>query len=124
MGARSNPVRSARRKAELQERLGSEHPFCSYCGYSVAAALIRVRRKPFDKHHHEGKNHDSDPTILVCRNCHGLRHEELLDAGVELGATADPIKRVAMMLRAEAVHFEALAQTKRKQADLLEQQRS
>jgi len=48
-------------------------------------------------------------------------HDELLrDAEVDLKLEPDPVKRVAMMLRAEAVHFEMLASSKRRQAALLE----
>jgi hypothetical protein len=45
----------------------------------------------------------------------------LSDAGVDLRMESDPIKRVATMLRAEAVHFEMFANSKRKQAALLEE---
>lgn len=49
-------------------------------------------------------------------------HDELLDnAEVDLKPEPDPIKRVATMLRAEAVHFEMLASSKRRQAALLEE---
>jgi hypothetical protein len=120
MDAASNPVRSARRKAELREKLGDEHPVCFYCGYAEPVALRRVRRKVFEEHHPVGRNHDPNLTISVCRNCHALRHEGLLDAGVDLEAISDPKKRVAMMLRAEAIHHEAFARTKREQADLLD----
>jgi hypothetical protein len=124
MGLASNPARSARRKVELCEKLGSEHPICFYCGYAVPVALRRVCRKCFEEHHPEGCNHDPDSTILVCRNCHVLLHELLLDAGVNLKTISDPIGRVAAMLRAEAVHFEAMARTKRMQAEWLEKERS
>jgi hypothetical protein len=120
MGAASNPVRSARRKTELHDKLGSEHPVCFYCGYAEPVALLRVSRKVLDEHHLVGRNHDPNLTIIVCRNCHALRHEGLFDAGVELEVIADPVKRVAMMLRAEAVHLEAWAHSKREQANLLD----
>jgi hypothetical protein len=44
----------------------------------------------------------------------------LADAEVDLRPQSDPVERVAAMLRAEAVHFEMLADTKRRQATLLE----
>jgi len=50
-------------------------------------------------------------------------HELLSNAGVELQPVSDPIMRVATMLRAEAVHFEMLASSKRKQAALLEERK-
>jgi len=115
-----NPARAARRKTELHERLGSERPVCIYCGYAEPLALRRVSRKFLVDHHLLGRNHDPDSTAFVCRNCHALAHEKLLDAGVDLQPEPDPVKRVATMLRAEAVHFEMLASTKRQQAALLE----
>lgn len=115
-----NPVRAARRKAELREKLGSEQPVCFYCGYTEPVALRQVNRKSFVDHHELGRNHDPDSTILVCLNCHALAHEKLLDAEVDLEPERDPVERVATMLRAEAVHFEMLADTKRLQAELLE----
>jgi len=120
MGAAPNPVRSARRKTELREKLGSERPVCFYCGFAEPVALRRLSRKFLEKHHLVGRNHDPELTIFVCRNCHALMHERLLDSAVDLESTADPVGRVAMMLRAEAVHFEALARTKRNQAESLE----
>jgi hypothetical protein len=53
-------------------------------------------------------------------NCHAVSHETLDDVGVELQELRDPVERVAAMLRAEAVHFEMLANSKRRQAALLE----
>ena len=50
-------------------------------------------------------------------------HNEILpNAGVDLELESDPIKRVATMLRAEAVHLEMLARSKRRQATLLERE--
>src|SRR5215831_11620366 len=116
-----NPVRSARRKTELRERLGAERPACIYCGHAELAALRRLPRRHLREHHVLGRNHDPDLTAFVCLNCNALVHDELLhDAEVDLKPEPDPIKRVATMLRAEAVHFEMLASSKRRQAALLE----
>jgi|SRR6185437_15035928 len=120
MGLASNPARSARRRIELREKLGCEHPECFYCGFAEPAALRRVSRKFYEKHHPEGRNHDSDSIFFICRNCHVLLHERLADVGVNLKAISDPILRVVSMLRAEAVHFETVARTKRMQAEWLE----
>ena len=124
MGVASNPVRAARRKAELQERLGSDNPVCLYCGCVEPVALRRVSRKFLDDHHLEGRNHDPNLTMFLCRNCHALAHEDLLGCAVDLRTMSDPVKRVATMLRAEAVHLERWARTKREQADLLERGKS
>ena len=120
-----NPARAARRKTELLQRLGAERPVCIYCGYAEPVALRRVSRKYLRKHHVLGRNHDPDLTVFVCLNCHALVHDEMLpEAEVELRRESDPIKRVATMLRAEAVHFEMLASSKRRQAALLERRNS
>ena len=115
-----NPARAARRNTELRERLGSEEPVCFYCGFAKPVALRRLCRKCFIKHHPLGRKHDPNLVVLVCLNCHALLHERLPDAEVDLQHEHDPGKRVATMLRAEAVHCEMLANTKRQQAALLE----
>jgi hypothetical protein len=120
-GPARNPVRAARRKTEVCQRLGAERPACIYCGHTELAALRRVSGNCLRKHHVLGRNHDPDLTVFACLNCHALVHDEMLpDAEVDLKRESDPIKRVAMMLRAEAVHFEMLAGSKRRQAALLE----
>ena len=119
-----NPVRAARRETEVREKLGAERPACIYCGHPELAALRRVSRKYLRAHHVLGRNHDPDLTVLVCLNCHALVHDEMLpDADVDLERESDPIKRVATMLRAEAVHLEMLAESKRRQAVLLEERK-
>jgi len=115
-----NPARAARRKAELRERLGAERPVCAYCAFEEPVTLRRVSRKLLSEHHVFGRNHDPDSVLFVCLNCHAVMHESLCNAGVELEPVSDPVKRVATMLRAEAVHLEMLASSKRKQAALLE----
>jgi hypothetical protein len=124
MRAASNLVRLARRQTEHHERLGSEHAICFYCGFPEPVALRRASRRFLEEHHLVGRNHDPNLTIFVCRNCHAIAHEKLLDEGVDLGSTVSPAKRVAMMLRAEAVHYELLARTRREQAALLENEKS
>lgn len=116
-----NPARAARRETEVREKLGADRPACIYCGYAEVVALRRVSRRHLREHHVLGRNHDLDLTVFVCLNCHALVHDEMLpNAGVDLELQSDPIKRVAMMLRAEAVHLEMLARSKRRQAALLE----
>ena len=123
MGPSQNPARAARRKTELCERLGTERPTCIYCGYSEPVALRRISRKLLPEHHILGRNHDPNLVAFTCLNCHAFAHELLSNAEVELEPVPDPIKRVAAMLRAEAVHLEMLANSKRKQAALLEERK-
>ena len=120
MAVPQNPARAARRARELRDKLESEQPVCLYCGFAEIAVLRRVSRRLLENHHLFGKNHDPNLTVPVCPNCHALQHERLLDASVDLRPEANPVKRVIMMLRAEAVHLETLADTKRRQAALLE----
>src|SRR5215470_19987509 len=115
-----NPARAARRKAELREGLGAERPTCAYCGCEEPVALRRISRKLLSEHHVFGQNHDPDSVVFACLNCHAVTHESSSDAGVELRPIPDPVMRVATMLRAEAVHLEMLARSKRKQAAVLE----
>lgn len=115
-----NPARAARRETELRERLGAERPACIYCGYMELVALRRTPRRLLPLHHVFGRNHDPDLVAFVCLNCHAVMHESLSDAEVQMQSVSDPVMRVAAMLRAEAVHFEMLANTKRRQANLLE----
>lgn len=116
-----SPARAARRETEMCKRLGAERPACIYCGHGELVTLRRVSRKYLREHHVLGRNHDPDLTVFVCLNCHALVHDEMLpDAEVDLERESDPIKRVATMLRAEAVHFEMLASSKRRQAALLD----
>lgn len=115
-----NPARAARRKIELRERLGVERPTCIYCGYGELVALRRVTHKVISEHHVFGRNHDPDLVVFACLNCHAVMHELLSDAAVELQPDHDAVERVAKMLLAEAVHFEMLANSKRRQAALLE----
>jgi len=120
MRASLNPARAARRSTELREKLGSEYPVCIYCGCAEPVALRPVSRKFLRDHHLFGRNHDPHSTVFVCQNCHAMAHEKLLDAEVDLQSERDPVKRLATILRAEAVHFEMLASAKRLQAELLE----
>ena len=122
MAVSQNPARAARRTRELRDKLESEQPVCFYCGYAEIVALRRIPRKLFEDHHLFGRNHDPSLTVIVCLNCHVVQHEKLLDVGVDLRSEANPIRRVATMIRAESVHLEALARAKRRQAALLETQ--
>jgi hypothetical protein len=120
LGLSYNPARAARRETELREKLGTEKAACFYCGYSNPVALRRVSQKSLPEHHVLGRNHDPDLVVIICLNCHAGAHELLANEVVELEPVTNVVKRVATMLRAEAVHLEMLAESKRKQAALLE----
>jgi hypothetical protein len=82
-----------------------------------------MSRKFLPEHHVCGRNHDPNLVVFACLNCHAVMHELMSDAEVELQPESDPVLRVATMLRAEAVHFEMLAHSKRRQARLLEEEK-
>jgi hypothetical protein len=120
MGLPHNPTRAARRKTELHDKLGCERPRCMYCCCAEPVVLRPVTRKFLVDHHLLGRNHDPDSKLFLCQNCHALAHENLLNAGVDLEPESNPIKRVAEMVRAEAVHHEMMAAAKWRQVALLE----
>jgi len=125
----NDPIRTAGRETRRLERLGSGPLVCILCGYTDPVALIPVSkawlqehgvpRSLLEDHPFYGENHDPEATVLICRNCHAVVHEGLLQAGVSLLPEPDPVARVALMLDAEAVFFEALAAAKRRSAKIL-----
>jgi hypothetical protein len=102
------PIRTARRKVRQDER--------ERRGLAATPCLLCMQ-----KHHVVGQNHDSQLTAPLCEMHHREIHEHMLRAGVSLRYEYDPIKRVAMMLRAMAVYGRAEADAKDRMADLLEQ---
>lgn len=113
------PIRTARRRTRQVNRLSADHPFCLHCGCSEVALLRPVTKRFLEAHHVVGENHDSKLTVLLCRNCHYMATENLLRAAVSMVADPNPIKRVALILRALAVHLEMLAEACRSWANLL-----
>lgn len=122
MYPQASPIRRARRKAELHERLGDDSPACTLCGYSELAGLLPVPRRVLEEHHVFGRNHDVGVTVNVCRNCHAELTEGQQNAGVNLRQQADPRKRVAAMLRSLAVLCTVLAPALQKMAAALERE--
>ncbi len=115
-----NPIRTARRKVRRLVRLGSDHPVCFRCGVAEVAVLVPVSKKFLEDHHVVGSSHDPIFTVPLCRNCHYLATEDLLLSDVNMLPEPNPIKRVAIILRGLAVHFEMLAEACRRWAALLE----
>jgi hypothetical protein len=128
-----NPIRTARRKANREERLG-KNAFCMLCGYACLESLTQVSQQwleakgiPTDRiacileeHHVVGEAHDAHLTITLCLNCHREITEGLAREGISMRPEANRRNFIAMMLRASAVLFEALAESYRKWANLLE----
>lgn len=128
-----NPIRTARRKALREERLGKD-AFCLFCGYCCLESLTQVTRKWLESkgvspdwidrlledHHVVGEAHDPDLLITLCLNCHREVTEGIAREGVSMHPEKNAPKLVALMLRANAVHCERLAKSYRKWANLLE----
>ncbi len=127
------PIRTARRKANRKERLGSE-ACCLFCGYACLEALTQVSREWLDakgipqerlhrlleEHHSFGQNHDPDGLITLCLNCHREITEGMAAEGINMNPEKNLHKLVALILRASAVLFDHLARSYRKWASLLE----
>lgn len=115
-----NPLRTARRKAQRLKKLGSEHPFCLFCGCSEPMLLRPVTRRFLEEHHIFGVANDPDTTLALCFNCHALVTEGLLQAGVTMTREPDPIKFASNILRALAVQHEILSKASWRFANLLD----
>ena len=128
-----NPIRTARRKALRQERLGKD-AFCLFCGYGCLESLTQVTRKWLESkgispdwikrlledHHIVGEAHDPDLLITLCLNCHREVTEGVAREGVDMRPEKNIRKLTELRLRACAVHFEFLAASCRNWANLLE----
>ncbi len=120
-----DPIGTAIRRQQRQVRLGGGPRICILCGCSDPIALIAKtedwleRHTLFELHHPAGQHHDPELTVLICRNCHAMLHEGLLQAGVNMRPEPEPIMRVATMLDALAVFFKMFAAALSKWAELL-----
>ena len=127
------PIRTARRKALREDRLGKD-AFCLVCGYGCLESLTQVTRRWLESkgvskgwidrlledHHVVGEVHDPDLQITLCLNCHREVTEGVAREGVSMRREKNVRKVTVLRLRACAVHFESLAGSYRKWADLLE----
>ena len=124
-----DPIGTAIRQKRRQERFGEDPALCILCGCSDTVALIDktadwlkrhgIPNSLLEQHHPAGQHHDPELTVLICRNCHAILHEGILQAGVNMRPEPDPISRVATMLEALSVFFKMLAAAMSKWAELL-----
>jgi hypothetical protein len=98
----AEPAKAALRRARRAER--APRKVCPFC---------------FEGHHALGENHDPHLIIHICEYHHNLIHDQMLDEGVDLRSEQHPVRRQAMMLKAEAVFFRNFAASKERQADAL-----
>jgi hypothetical protein len=105
-----NPIRTARRHAEVVEQHGSDEIRCIYCG-NTDPLVVRPRR--IEDHHFLSRERDSI-TEPVCLNCHAAAHEHLRDADVAMKCERDPVAFARSIFRLLAVHFSLLAEACRR----------
>jgi hypothetical protein len=111
-----NPVRAARRKVELAEKLGTAEVRCIYCG-CTDPMLVRPQR--IQAHHLFGRKRDA-MTAFACMNCHAGAHEGLRDAEVPMTCEKDPRLLARAIFRTLAVHFMLLAEACKRFAKRME----
>jgi len=130
-----DPIRTARRRTQRVERLGSD-AFCLLCGYRCLEALTQASRRwveargvtkerinrLLEQHHMFGAAHDPNLLLTVCLNCHREITEGLAREGVSMYPDNDQQKLIILVLRASAVLFDFLARSYRKWASLLERE--
>jgi hypothetical protein len=114
-----HPLRTARRRAQRLQKLGSEHPFCLWCGCSDPMLLRPVTRSFLEDHHIFGIANDPDFTLALCFNCHALATEGLLQAGVTMTREPDSHQFAINMFRANEFHLRQLSEASGRFADLL-----
>jgi hypothetical protein len=128
-----NPIRTARRKAFREERFGKD-AFCLFCGYGCLESLTQETRKwleskgvspdcirrVLEDHHAVSEAHDPNLLITLCLNCHREVTEGLMREGVNMHPEINIRRLTVLRLRASAVHFEHLAVSYRKWANLME----
>lgn len=99
---------------------------------AAQAALRKARRAkrpprevcPFCivDHHFLGRKHDPQFIVRACEYHHGLDHDQMLDAGVDLRSQQNPVKRQVEMLKIEAIYHREQANRHRDWADAKERQ--
>ncbi len=114
-----NPVKTAVRSTRRKRRLGNGEPVCLLCGYSEHTALTPVTKKFLQDHHVVGWKRDVELTSVLCRNCHALASEDLLQEDIDMQRESNPNALVASMLDALAVFLEALVAAVRRWAHIL-----
>jgi hypothetical protein len=80
-----------------------------------------VTKKFLQDHHVVGWKRDSELISVLCRNCHALASEDLLQEDIDMQRETNPNALVASMLDALAVFLEALVAAVRRWAQILRQ---
>jgi hypothetical protein len=124
-----DPIGNDAREAEHLRKLGPPPHICRFCGRNDPRLLIpkpaswvrdRVPRSVLEKHHVFLEALDPDFTVLLCILCHFEVTQAYMQAGIDFGPEPNPRKRVALMLRADAVYLHQLAERHFQWAELLD----
>ena len=128
----SDPIGNDARDSEHIRKLGPPPHICLFCGLDDPRCLIAktanwlklcVPRSVLEKHHVFLEALDSDFTVLLCILCHFKVTCGYIQAGIVFGPEPDPRRRVALMLRAQAVFLQQLAEKNWQWAELLDNKR-
>ncbi len=103
-----NPIANDARRGTRQRRLPAE-AVCLLCGIANPAVL---RTSILDEHHPLSRRIAPDLTVVLCRNCHDLVHEDLRDHGVDLRQPAGSIlEQIVLLLTAAGTFLAHLGHT-------------
>jgi hypothetical protein len=108
-----HPLKQKRREDRRLEKLGSDNPFCLYCGFSMPMVLRPVTREFLERHHLLGIATDRGLTLALCFNCHALAEEDLLGAGVSKSKKRDsnPVRLARNICTRLALHHQQISQS-------------
>ena len=124
-----DPIGNDARNTEHLLKLGPPPHVCLFCGLtdprcliakSLSWLLVRVPRTVLEEHHILLRDLDPDFRVLLCVLCHFKVTQGYIRAGVDFGPEPNPPKRVALMLRAQAVFLKQLAERNWHWAELLD----
>lgn len=125
----TDPIGNDARAAEHIRKLGPPPHICLFCGLNDPSCLIakplsclkaRVPRSVLEKHHPFLEALDPDFTVLLCILCHFKVTQGYVRAGIDFGPEPDPRRRVALMLRTNAIFLRQLADKHWQWAEILE----
>jgi hypothetical protein len=108
MRTNSLAARTAARKAK-RSRIFGPNAVCMFCKFDNPVALIAVNRTLLEEHHVHGAAHEDGTRIPVCRNCHALLTEGLLENGTSMKSKRSLLERIVEMCRALEVFHRAAA---------------
>lgn len=97
-------------KAALRKTRRAQRPLREVCLFCMVG------------HHVLGRQHDPQFIVRLCEYHHGLDHDQMLDAGVDLRPQQNPVRRQVEILKIEALFHRQQADYHRDWADAKERQ--